>query len=99
MLDYAPRFPDALAELCALVAEGKLEAVETEWHGIQKAPAAFVEMMQGANVGKAIVNCEATPFDLTLYRGAREALPPRLKGWLARTFAAKERWTFTTEAS
>lgn len=38
-----------------LISSGKVQVSETITRGIENAPLAFVEMMAGLNVGKAIV--------------------------------------------
>ena len=49
------RGPIALAELGPLVKEGKLKYRETIAEGIKNAPAAFLGLLRGANVGKQLV--------------------------------------------
>jgi NADPH-dependent curcumin reductase CurA len=48
-------WPQALAELGALLAQGKLKYRETVAHGIESAPRAFIGMLKGANLGKQLV--------------------------------------------
>ena len=42
-------------EMAALVASGKIKVVEHVTHGLGNAGAAFVDMMAGKNIGKAVV--------------------------------------------
>lgn len=53
--DYRDRWPEARAEIEALVASGKVKFRETIAEGIENAPEAFIGMLQGANVGKQLV--------------------------------------------
>jgi NADPH-dependent curcumin reductase CurA len=50
--DMMPAF---VAELAGWVAEGKLTWKETVEHGIEKAPAAFLKLFTGENMGKMLV--------------------------------------------
>ncbi len=53
--DFAAEHDKALAELRGWVAEGKLKYRERITEGIENAAQAFLEMMQGANIGKQLV--------------------------------------------
>jgi NADPH-dependent curcumin reductase CurA len=44
-----------VSEISALLAAGTLRAIETEVHGLDQAPAAFLGLFEGANTGKMIV--------------------------------------------
>ena len=48
-------WPQALAELGAAVAEGRLKYRETVAQGIESAPSAFLGLLHGANFGKQLV--------------------------------------------
>lgn len=48
-------WPDALAELTELVANGKLKYQETIAQGIESAPQALIGLLQGRNFGKQLV--------------------------------------------
>ncbi|MBO6519914.1 MAG: NADP-dependent oxidoreductase [Rhodospirillales bacterium] len=48
-------WPDARAEIEGLIASGKLAFRETIAEGIENAPAAFIGMLEGKNVGKQLV--------------------------------------------
>ncbi|KPU95109.1 hypothetical protein APR50_06270 [Variovorax paradoxus] len=54
--DWAPRNAEALARLSAWLKEGKLRYAEHAVDGLENAPAAFIGMLKGANLGKTIVN-------------------------------------------
>ncbi|HEY6354224.1 MAG TPA: NADP-dependent oxidoreductase [Burkholderiaceae bacterium] len=49
-------WPEALAELGALVASGKLRPRESIAHGIEAAPQAFLGLLKGKNFGKQLVS-------------------------------------------
>jgi NADPH-dependent curcumin reductase CurA len=48
-------WPEALAELGALVASGKLRPRESVAQGIEAAPEAFLGLLKGKNFGKQLV--------------------------------------------
>jgi NADPH-dependent curcumin reductase CurA len=48
-------WPEALAELSALVRQGRLRPRETIAHGIESAPEAFLGLLKGRNLGKQLV--------------------------------------------
>ena len=48
-------WPPALAELAAKVADGSLKYRETIAHGLDAAPAAFIGLLRGENLGKQLV--------------------------------------------
>ena len=53
--DHAGIFPEALADLAARLANGTLLWRRTITQGLENTPAAFIGMLGGANVGKALV--------------------------------------------
>ncbi len=55
VVDYAERFREALAKLTEAFQAGELKYRERITAGIENAPRAFMEMMQGANIGKQLV--------------------------------------------
>ena len=59
--DHADRFPAFLAEVAPLVAEGSIRHRETIVDGIERAPEAFIGMLEGANVGKMLVRVGPEP--------------------------------------
>ena len=48
-------WPQALAELAAHVAAGRITYRETIAEGLERAPAAFIGMLKGENLGKQLV--------------------------------------------
>ena len=59
--DHADRFPAFLADVAPLVAEGTIRHRETIVDGIERAPEAFIGMLEGANVGKMLVRVGPEP--------------------------------------
>jgi NADPH-dependent curcumin reductase CurA len=55
VLDYADRWQDAAERLAAWVADGSLKVLEHVVDGLDAAPAAFVDVLAGRNVGKWMV--------------------------------------------
>ncbi len=53
--DHGARIDAFVAEMSAWLAAGKITAREHVTEGLDRAPAAFIGMLQGANLGKAIV--------------------------------------------
>jgi NADPH-dependent curcumin reductase CurA len=53
--DHLQLWPQALRELGALVAGGKLKYRETISQGIESAPSAFIGLLRGENLGKQLV--------------------------------------------
>lgn len=89
VLRHQQHFPAALAALTRLLAAGQLQAPLALWKGgVGAAPTAFVEMLRGANLGKALVAAgEHAHFPFTrqwrLAEAVREVLPARVRGALA----------------
>jgi len=61
VLDFAGQFRAALRQLGQWYQAGKLHYRERIVDGIENAPRAFLEMMQGANVGKQLVRLRDEP--------------------------------------
>lgn len=55
IFDYAARYAEARRVLSSMVADGTLRPKVTEFHGLQEAPRAFVELLAGGTVGTTIV--------------------------------------------
>jgi NADPH-dependent curcumin reductase len=55
VFDFAERYPAARADLAQWLAEGRLRHHETVAEGLRAAPAAFLGMLRGANLGKQLV--------------------------------------------
>ena len=53
--EHMPLWPQALGELGALVAEGKLKYRESVAQGLESAPEAFIGLLKGRNFGKQLV--------------------------------------------
>jgi NADPH-dependent curcumin reductase CurA len=59
--DHADRFAAFVAEIAPLVADGTIRHRETIVDGIERAPEAFIGMLEGANVGKMLVRVGPEP--------------------------------------
>jgi NADPH-dependent curcumin reductase CurA len=55
VMDWFHQMPDFLADVGLLFAAGKLDCRETVVEGIENAPQAFLDLLQGGNVGKMVV--------------------------------------------
>ena len=55
VFDFREHYPQAIADLASWLAAGKLKYHETIAEGIRAAPAAFIGMLGGANLGKQLV--------------------------------------------
>ncbi|MCG8592036.1 MAG: NADP-dependent oxidoreductase [Proteobacteria bacterium] len=55
VIDYLPRFGEAVGELGRWVSEGKIVYQEDVQEGIENAPATFLRLFQGKNVGKQLL--------------------------------------------
>jgi hypothetical protein len=55
VLDYIPRFPEAIAEMRQWLAQGKLKQRVTVIDGFRELPSALVRLFQGYNIGKMMV--------------------------------------------
>ena len=54
-LDFADRFHEALRPLAEWVTTGRLRYRERVSEGLENAPRAFMELLQGQNIGKQLV--------------------------------------------
>jgi NADPH-dependent curcumin reductase CurA len=60
--DWRDRYPEALRRLAAWIKSGQVKYTEHVTEGLENTPRAFIEMLQGANLGKALVKvAEPTP--------------------------------------
>jgi NADPH-dependent curcumin reductase CurA len=55
VLDFLSRWPQAQAALAELLRAGEVRAVEEIVDGLDRAPAAFVDLLAGGNIGKRMV--------------------------------------------
>ena len=55
VFDYAPRYEEGRAQMRAWVEAGELNPLQDEFHGLERMPDAFVDMLAGGNVGTRIV--------------------------------------------
>jgi hypothetical protein len=53
--DHAARIPQAIADMARWLAEGKIKTRDDITVGLERAPEAFIGMLQGKNFGKAMV--------------------------------------------
>lgn len=59
VFDFAERYGEGLKQLGQWIRDGKLKYFERVAEGLENAPQAFIEMLQGKNVGKQIVKLSA----------------------------------------
>jgi NADPH-dependent curcumin reductase CurA len=55
VLDYAPRFPEAMAEMRGWIDAGKLKQQVTVVDGFRSLPRALIQLFEGFNTGKMMV--------------------------------------------
>jgi NADPH-dependent curcumin reductase CurA len=55
VIDYAPRFGEAVQQLAGWMAEGRLQSRSTVVEGLERAPEALNMLFTGANTGKLVV--------------------------------------------
>jgi NADPH-dependent curcumin reductase CurA len=55
VFDYASRYDEARAEMIEWIDRGELKPRVTEFNGLEKAPAAFINLLAGGNIGTTIV--------------------------------------------
>ena len=58
ILDFLPRWQEAVAQLVPWILEGKLKHRETIVEGLENAPDALNQLFDGANIGKLLVKVE-----------------------------------------
>ena len=61
VFQYAQQFRTAMQQLSAWVEDGKLKYRERVVEGLENAPRAFFEMLQGENIGKQLVKISEPP--------------------------------------
>lgn len=61
VLDYAARWPAAIEELAAKIAAGELVVLEEVVDGLERAPAAYVDLPAGGNLGKRMIRVAPDP--------------------------------------
>jgi NADPH-dependent curcumin reductase CurA len=61
VLDYAPRFPEAAAQITQWLKEGKLKYRVDLVEGLCSAPTALNKLFDGANIGKLLVKVSEEP--------------------------------------
>jgi NADPH-dependent curcumin reductase CurA len=61
VFDHFDRFPAFLAEVAPRVADGSIRHRETIVDGIERAPEAFIGMLEGVNIGKMLVRVGPEP--------------------------------------
>lgn len=55
VFQFADRYEEALRQMAAWLAEGRLKYTETVAVGLENAPRAFIGMLYGENTGKQLV--------------------------------------------
>ena len=65
VLNYSEKFPSSLEQLGQWVQEGKLITRENIVRGIENAGKAFVDMMNGGNIGKQLVQVDGSYQDFS----------------------------------
>jgi len=53
VLDYEPRYPEAIENLSSLIAAGKLHSVEDVQHGFDNIPAMLNQLFEGKRLGSS----------------------------------------------
>lgn len=56
--DYMPRFAEGIKDLSGWIKEGKVKYEETIVNGLENAPQAFLDMLNGGNTGKMLVTVQ-----------------------------------------
>ena len=65
VLNYSDKFSSSLEQLSQWVQEGKLKTRENIVSGIENAGKAFVDMMNGGNIGKQLVQVDGSYQDFS----------------------------------
>lgn len=61
VLDYLDRWPAAVAQLANWLRSGQLVVLEEVIDGLQNAPAAYIDLLAGGNIGKRMVRVAPDP--------------------------------------
>lgn len=67
VMQFADRYDEALKQLTTWLHDGKIKYREDVVDGLENAPAAFIGMMQGKNIGKQLVRVAAEEVALTAH--------------------------------
>ena len=59
--DHYDRFPAFAAEVSSLLRDGKIQYRESVTEGLENAPQAFIQLLQGGNFGKQLVAVSPDP--------------------------------------
>lgn len=59
VFDFAPAFPEALAAMAGMIADGRLKMQEERFDGIAAMPEAFCGLFRGENTGRRVVKVGA----------------------------------------
>jgi len=70
VFDFAARYKEGLAQLTEWEREGRLKYREDIVDGLDRAPAALLDLMQGRNFGKKLVRVGPEPAGAAASRGA-----------------------------
>ena len=55
VFDYSKRYEQARADLTGWITSGQLNSRHTDYHGLDAAPQAFVDLLAGRTIGTTIV--------------------------------------------
>lgn len=64
VLDYAARYPEAIAALSELISGGKLKTVHDVQHGFENIPATLRRLFEGKNLGKQLLKLADPPLPI-----------------------------------
>ena len=59
IFDHWHEYPDFVAEVAPMIADGRVKYRETVAEGLENAPEAFMQMLKGGNFGKQLVRVKA----------------------------------------
>ena len=60
IFDHNDRYPDFVRDAAGWIADGSLKHRETIVDGIERAPQAFIGLLEGENVGKMLVRLDGS---------------------------------------